>query len=358
MKYTLLIGPGLNKDRTNLGGATRSYENLIKYYREQGIPHKEMYTHRLRFPRPLYLLVQFFRFIWGAHTVFMNLSQNGTRFLGPFICICAVLFRRKVVVRPFGSSMKEIYLKARGPEKWLLKNTVLKADILYLQTEELIRIFRPLSRNVLQLKTSRKRPSPAFTQNKAVFNKRFLFIGQIKPTKGIDEITKVIAQLGPGFCLDVYGPIVHPQYEQIENYSWYKGALIKENQLYTTLANYDVLILPSYYSGEGYPGVIVEAYSMGMPVIATYWRSIPEIVRDNETGFLITPRSAESLEEAILNFNEVNYQRMSANALSYYLDNFRSDLVMAKMVREIAELRTDQKMVDNIENVCVKNVEP
>src|SRR5262249_42486224 len=65
-----------------------------------------------------------------------------------------------------------------------------------------------------------------------------------------------------------------------------------------TLTRYDALILPSYAEVEGYPGVILEAYCAGIPVIATRWGGIPEIVTD-ETGILVEPRDVASLAKAM-----------------------------------------------------------
>ncbi|MFQ5772319.1 MAG: glycosyltransferase, partial [bacterium] len=70
--------------------------------------------------------------------------------------------------------------------------------------------------------------------------------------------------------------------------------------VYQTLAQYDVLILPTFWKGEGYPGVIIEAFMVNLPVIATSLKGIKEIVQDGKTGLLVEPRSIESLKNAIL----------------------------------------------------------
>lgn len=346
--HTLLIGPGLNKEGTNLGGATRSYENLLKYYRKHNISHKEMYTHKVRkFPRPIYLTIQYFRFIWKADIVFMNLSQNGTRFLGPVIYMLSVMLGRKVVLRPFGSALKEIYQKASRIERWVMRSTILKAHILYLQTEELLQFFTPISRNVKQLKTSRRKPEPTLIKNNPVFNKKFVFIGQLKPSKGIDQLCEAIEQLDSTYTVDIYGPLISPVYEHLANAKYYKGPLLKEREVLSTLSQYDVLILPTFYEGEGYPGVIVEAYSLGIPVITTRWKSIPEIVQDGLTGFLVSPQSTNDLVNAITKYDAQSHSQMSKNARESYLRNFQSEEVMQRVITEIEELRGSWKTADS-----------
>jgi glycosyltransferase involved in cell wall biosynthesis len=60
----------------------------------------------------------------------------------------------------------------------------------------------------------------------------------------------------------------------------------------------DLLILPSIVEGFGY--VLVEAMAAGKPVVATRVSSIPEIVRDGETGVLVEVNDPDHLTEAIV----------------------------------------------------------
>lgn len=50
---------------------------------------------------------------------------------------------------------------------------------------------------------------------------------------------------------------------------------------------------------EGYPGIIIEAYSVGVPAIATNVGGIPEILEEGETGFIIEPMQVSALEKTI-----------------------------------------------------------
>ena len=59
----------------------------------------------------------------------------------------------------------------------------------------------------------------------------------------------------------------------------------------------NVFILPSYY--EGLPISILEAMSYGMPVISTTVGGIPEIVKNGENGFTVTPGNKEQIWDAI-----------------------------------------------------------
>jgi len=65
----------------------------------------------------------------------------------------------------------------------------------------------------------------------------------------------------------------------------------------------DICVAPSIESKtgekEGIPGVVYEALAMGIPVIATRHSGIPEIVKDGETGILVSERDHVAIAEAV-----------------------------------------------------------
>ena len=61
----------------------------------------------------------------------------------------------------------------------------------------------------------------------------------------------------------------------------------------------DVLVLSSLYK-EGLPNVLLEALSMGLPVISSRLAGTPEVVLDGETGILVDPGDGGQLTEALI----------------------------------------------------------
>lgn len=59
-----------------------------------------------------------------------------------------------------------------------------------------------------------------------------------------------------------------------------------------------LLVLPSL--GEALPNVILEAMSVGTPVIATDVGSIPDVIEHGKTGFLLKPKDVDNLRKYIL----------------------------------------------------------
>jgi glycosyltransferase involved in cell wall biosynthesis len=60
----------------------------------------------------------------------------------------------------------------------------------------------------------------------------------------------------------------------------------------------DLFVLPSL-PGEGLPNVLLEAMACGKPVIATQVGGVPELVYNNQNGYLAPPGNAKALSETL-----------------------------------------------------------
>ena len=76
-----------------------------------------------------------------------------------------------------------------------------------------------------------------------------------------------------------------------------------QHDLREHLARANVFVMPSVAEAEGgmdnLPTVIMEAMAAGLPVVSTRIGGIPEMVVENETGFLVQPEDAVALVGAI-----------------------------------------------------------
>jgi glycosyltransferase involved in cell wall biosynthesis len=62
-------------------------------------------------------------------------------------------------------------------------------------------------------------------------------------------------------------------------------------------AAFDVAVLASL--SEGLPNAVMEAMAAGAPVVATAVGGVPELIKDDETGFLVPPANSEALAARI-----------------------------------------------------------
>lgn len=139
----------------------------------------------------------------------------------------------------------------------------------------------------------------------------FVFLSRIMPEKGCDEImqaTRILLNegLGDSFIVDFFGKIDNAyaksfmsQVETISNVS-YNGFLdLRDTKNYDILSRYDIMLFPTYWHGEGFPGILIDAFIAGLPVIATDWSQNKDILKEGETGILIPVHDVEALAEAM-----------------------------------------------------------
>jgi glycosyltransferase involved in cell wall biosynthesis len=101
---------------------------------------------------------------------------------------------------------------------------------------------------------------------------------------------------------------------------------------------FDMLVLPSLNEGMG--RVLVEAMAAGKPVVASRVGGIPDLVRHDETGYLVPPADEEALADGIKKLldNPAKAKQMgqrgkeyclqfSLEAMIEKLDNLYSDLI-------------------------------
>jgi len=100
------------------------------------------------------------------------------------------------------------------------------------------------------------------------------------------------------------------------------------------LAISDIFALPTYLR-EGIPRVLFEAAAMKLPLITTDTPGCRETVIDGENGYLIPPRSTESLTEACLKLLESPELRRRMGQRSYRLmqERFELSIVSAAYAR-------------------------
>jgi teichuronic acid biosynthesis glycosyltransferase TuaC len=137
-----------------------------------------------------------------------------------------------------------------------------------------------------------------------------LYVGELKRAKGVREFVDAVLGLhGPLVGVLVgdgpergYGTDHARAAQRLE----YRGAQTHEDVIrYMSAA--DVLVLPSY--SEGLPTVLVEAGSLGLPVIASSVGGIPELL-GTDRGRMLREISATSVASALTEFAD---DRSSAN---------------------------------------------
>jgi glycosyltransferase involved in cell wall biosynthesis len=149
-----------------------------------------------------------------------------------------------------------------------------------------------------------------------------LYVGRLSPEKGLETILAAdhlghlplpvhIAGDGP-LLAEIERACARPGSRLI-----YLGRLPR-SQVIEQMKNATVLLVPSLWY-EGFPMVMVEALSFGLPIIAARIGGLPEIVQDGHSGLLFEPGDPSALRQALGSFvsdtNRVDAMRQASRRL-------------------------------------------
>jgi glycosyltransferase involved in cell wall biosynthesis len=186
-----------------------------------------------------------------------------------------------------------------------------------------------------------KKRSLGLDQNEAVIG----FVGWLLPIKGPDYLLKAMEYVWPEHPeaslvfvgkghLDVD---LRAQALRMEANGRVKFLGWRED-INEIMPIFDILVLPSLNEGMG--RVLVEAMAAGKPVVASRVGGIPDLVRHDETGYLVPPADDEALADGIKKLlddpekawemgqrGKEYCQQFSLEAMIEKLDDLYSDLI-------------------------------
>lgn len=180
---------------------------------------------------------------------------------------------------------------------------------------------------------------------------RFVFLSRIIPDKGVDLILDAVEHLNACdtdyYTVDFYGKIAIDyesiflsRIEQIPNV-FYRGFLdLTSHTGYDILAGYSAMLFPTFWHGEGFPGIMVDACIAGLPVVASDWNLNKHIITNGYNGILIPPKDSYSLAQTMRMIvrKEINLEKMAVNAQKEGKNYNADTLLTAKLLHKVGIL--------------------
>lgn len=181
---------------------------------------------------------------------------------------------------------------------------------------------------------------------------KLLFMALCTEDKGLLDAVDAVHQLntraqpkisGLRFHLTVAGKFLNPQEEQkfrnrvgelkLENAITYAG-FIDGEQKKRLLRESDVFCFPTYYSGESFPVVLIEAMAFGLPIVTTRWRGLSELFPTEYPGLVDIKRPDQVALGvlAVLKFN------CSANLRKAFLENYTIDEHVRQFTKALLQI--------------------
>lgn len=138
---------------------------------------------------------------------------------------------------------------------------------------------------------------------------RFVYVGWLVAEKGLRELLDACESLvesDSAFHLTIIGGgTLHSEMvdrlaatgmaNRVTMTGWVEPGDVPQH-----LEQSDVFVLPTYF--EGFPNALIEAFALGLPAISTPVGAIPDSLFDGQNGFLVAPRDAQALAEAMARY--------------------------------------------------------
>ena len=339
-KNILFFGNIPNKKSSNsIGGATVLALRILEFLKEDpaiNITHKnirKIWLPKLHLIEHFFWMIKFPFFLPKKDVVSFHTTWDFNFTVGPFLWLWAKLFNKRIIYHFFGGDFHTHFQKLPSFVQRVYLKTILSSDIIFFETKACINFFEDLGvKNIVWLPNARKKEKTEL--NDSVYNKKFVFISRVINEKGINEIIELSRLLDSSYTFDIYGPIDERNFDKdnfLNSNVNYKGEL-QPKEVNSVLENYNFLLLPTYFSGEGYPGIIIEALGLGIPSITTNWISIPEIIQHNYNGYLVAPKNALDLKQIVENIDDDNYQILRKNAFDSF-NNFDESIIFKKITK-------------------------
>ena len=246
------------------------------------------------------------------------------------------LLLNKLFKIPFFSWIRggDWYFAKNNPIKRKMIASVLKNSIVVVQSNEIKKdVEREFPEANLKII-----PNAVNIPGRRAEGEDIIFVGNLIERKGVEYLIKAMKNVKRKLLIVGDGP----ERKKLEKLAQSLGVncefigAVAPEKVSKYLMKGKLFVLPAI-TGEGFPNVILESMSFGLPVVATTLAGIPDLVEDGKTGFLVKPADAEALAGKITKIvnNESLWRRMSDNCLKevkkYSWDN------IIKKIEEVYE---------------------
>lgn len=252
-------------------------------------------------------------FIGPRRPVFLSVSKNGRKVLIPILALLKLLRGNKIALFPCGGTMDSELLKMPPLFRQLYVACCRLFDGIFPETKSLADQLEVIinAKNIAAAPNFKDRPAQPLAKPPFSRNLRVVYLGRLREMKGIFDLVEAAIYLkesGAKIELDFYGDFL-PQDKSVEerfkdrivdcDYIRNPGYL-QPGDIIKTLSHYDVLVFPTCFDTEGFPGVLVDAAFSSLPVIASNIAYNSEVIIDGKNGLLCEAGNFQSIAEKLL----------------------------------------------------------
>lgn len=280
---------------------TKSIYSLLKERANSKVSYFD--TQTLKTSKTNY--IKLLKLILNSNIIFNIGAQRNLKIFFPILYTITLITRADLNYIAIGGWLHE-YLEDKRLHKFMLK----RVKNLFVQTDNLCQNLRVAGfQNVHLLNNFRLVDFPEIKLDDKITNiQKLVFMARVHPLKGVDTIFKIDQEIRrlnlKNISIDIYGPIAQEYkglfFERLKKSNVKYLGSVEPVKVYHTLTKYDLLLFPTQYYTEGFPGSILDAYISGIPVIATEWLNAHEFIVADQTGYIVEFNNEEAFIDKVI----------------------------------------------------------
>ena len=280
-------------------------DELEKYYGKEKVQRIDTYSWK---KKPFKLFLSCIAAVSRSENVIFMTDDGGIKVFPWLLLLPNFIFKRKLHYVVIGGWLVPFLKKHK-----FISACLKKFDYIFPETTLMKKGLEAQGfKNVCILPNFKNIPVLKESELPKNFNEpyRFCTFSRVMKEKGIEAAAEAVKNINEKFgravcTLDIYGAIDHLEKEWFENLKRdfppevkYCGVVPFDKSV-DTLKNYFALLFPTSYLKEGIPGTVIDAYSAGLPVIASKWSGFQDMVEEKVTGIGYPWLEDEKLQEKL-----------------------------------------------------------
>ena len=317
------------------------YNELVKKYGEENISKIDTFNWK---KHPIYFIRKCRKELRNTENLIILPAHNGVKVFVPFFNFWNKFYHKKIFYAVVGGWLPELLAskvwltkEIRKLSKVFVETTKMKEDLskLAIKNVEILVNFKSIQiLNEKDLKYEYSRPLELCT------------FSRVMKEKGIEDAIDVVKKINEEtneivYTLDIYGPIDKSyvdRFEKLKNtlpsYIKYAGCVDSEKSV-EVLKKYYLLLFPTKFKTEGIPGTIIDAFSAGVPVVASKWENYADILVNEENSFLFNMNDLKEFENILKNLKDINKVIEIKNKTLQSITKFKSETAMQVLYKNI-----------------------
>lgn len=322
-KYKIGLCGNLSGTIPKMGGQTIKTRNILEVLEKEFGKEEIIITNTYKWnKKPFKIIRNTLSMYFKCDNIVMMPAENGLRLFGPLFTLLKKIKKRKIFYVVIGGWLHE-YTKKHKMVKKCLKSY----DGIFVETNSMINNLEKQGFDKVYQVPNFKNITPIHKDNimdsySAPFS--VCTMSRVMYEKGIEDAINAVIEVNnklgkTEYKLYIYGQIeanYEKRFKKIidksPDYISYVG-VVPSNETVDVLKNYYLLLFPTFYEGEGFPGTLLDAFAAGVPVIATDWHYNREVLPE-KCGYIYNSKE-ETLSTILQSYIENDITEVKRNCL-------------------------------------------